>query len=201
MAKSIIGYYSEPLTQVERDEILDIISPLIARENTVAVNNLLLNLVNDVIRNNEFVSLSHTEAANVMTKRLQDKIRECVKPVGILKQEHLSSITIDIDSATGDTFLSMSDEMGEFYKLEKLILPTIEELNITPYTIHLCNDWLHNNPNHRIFEKTQLALQVDSVNRGILKKLVSHGYQSETGATIHDFSKEILSFFNEVQKG
>ena len=200
MSKSIIGYYSLPLTQVERDEVTDILYPIVARRNTAALVSYIAGFIKEIIQDNEFVSLSHQQAAAVMTDRLQRRIKEQILPVGGLTTEHLDSIGIDIDTETGATYIEMSDEMAAFYKLEKFVTPPADDLVINQHILDVCNNWLSENPDSRIFDKSRLALQVDATNFEILKKLDSHSYQSETRAPIYDFSKEILSFLNAVQK-
>lgn len=194
MSKSIIGYYSEPLIQQERDEVYDIIHPIIAREYSAGIVNSLANVARALIRNKNGVLFTGDQLAVVLTTELHTEIRNSGKYKDI-PAECLNSLEIKADAYEG-VYLSMSGEMDEYFNLDRLIPLPPNYINFGPYSISRANTWLTENPEARIFNKTEKALLVDKLNTAILQKLEACGYQSETNRPIYDFSPEILKSLN-----
>jgi len=194
MSKSIIGYYSEPLTQQERDEVYNITHPIFLREHSAAVVNSLGDLAHTLIRNKDGMLFTGEQLTILLTDELQNKIRDDQKYKDI-PLECLKSLEIK-PGKYSSVYLSMSEEMSEYFNFDKLIPLPSDYSSSEGYAVNRTNQWLSDNPDKRIFDKTEKALLVDKLNTAILQKLETCGYQSETSRPIYDFSPEILKSLN-----
>lgn len=194
MSKSIIGYYSEPLTQQERDEVYNITHPIFLREHSAAVVNSLGDLAHTLIRNKDGILFTGEQLTILLTDELQNKIRDDQKYKDI-PPECLKSLEIK-PGKYGSVYLSMSEEMSEYFNFDKLIPLPFDYSSSEGYAVNRTNQWLSDNPDKRIFDKTEKALLVDKLNTAILQKLETCGYQSEISRPIYDFSPEILKSLN-----
>lgn len=194
MSKSIIGYYSEPLTQVEMEEVYNILHPIFSREHTVDTNHQIERLLKIVLNAEEGSSLLNPSAlGEVLTARIHELFRD-KQLYDKYPDDCLKSLTIEVSPECVN--LVMSDELAEFYTLTKF-LPLPSNFNTSEsYSVNRANAWLVDNPEARIFDKTEKALMVDKLNTAILQKLEACGYQSETNRPIYDFSAEILKSLN-----
>lgn len=194
MSKSIIGYYSEPLTQVEREEVYNILHPIFSREHTADTNHQVERLLKAVLNVEEGSSLlDPSDLGEVLTARIHELFKD-EQLYEKCPNNCLKSLRIEV---TPDRVnLEMSDELADYYTLTKL-LPLPSNFNTSgSYSTNRANAWLVDNPEARIFDKTEKALLVDKLNTAILQRLEACGYQSETNCPIYDFSPEILKSLN-----
>lgn len=204
MSKSIIGFYSEPLSLKEREEIFSIMYPVIAKQNFVMFTGYLESLPLSLLKKHNGESLSNKALAAQLTELLVMELHTTywkTPNLDYIKHDIAWSDLLELKMEVypmGGIFLTVPDKIKEL--ASKGLVLTKEDLEITPHFVDKCNAYLTENPDERIFEKSDLAINVDKLNSDILKKLNQHGYQSETSAPIFDFSKEILNFSKSLIK-
>lgn len=198
MAKSIIGFYSEPLSQVERDEVFAIIAPLNANLNTRQFIHYLDSTIKKIVSEHSGGKVTSRETTSfILTHKLISILTEAFMRSPTLDYikhavtwETLKTARLDLSESSNDVVLSGNDTFNDIITEVKLIPAKAE--SIGPYAIDQCNRYLSENPEERVFEKTEKALKVDRLNNELLKMLALHGYRSELSRPIYDFSPTIL---------
>lgn len=185
MSKSIIGYYHEPLTQVERDVIYNHFMPIYNQSITNEIVSHIGMLASKIF-NQTRGSVSESLLIETMNAKLAQSIKEFLT-IRHPKLTELENIKAEFKWVGENSITVEYDPFFTSLMREEAVLtypgPFYEEVMVQNY-----NKYLHKHPEKRVFDQTKEALAIDAANTKLLKKLDTHCYESENSSRIFDFS-------------
>lgn len=203
MSKSIIGFYHPPLSQVDRDEILVILTPSMKEEILFRIKDEIENqaalFFEPFIGDVTFNLLSTTEALN---NRMRNWMTQFLYHYRDIKQiQDWDIYNVKFIDGKDITFV-FSDGFIELFKdPNKLHMPERNKLSNDDYRlVEKVNHHLSLHPEDRIFDKTDQALLIDSFNKAIISQLQTCCYESQNSSTIYDFSQFGLDLIKGLNK-
>lgn len=195
MTKSIIGYYSEPLTQKERDLMLGTLLP---EHNRAYTRKMFLDIkaaIKEVSTTNSFLSLSLDQVIFQMNEMMQDELNKWR-----LKYSHVPEIQ---DKAKYNVVLQIENEMMLKVTLSQGFLDMNAlkvsfRVNPNPYEndrklIQDYNLHLYRTPGERTAGLSELGKEIDVLNTTILDMLDNNNCFSLWDDPVYDFSKVLLA--------
>ncbi|EBY9763942.1 hypothetical protein D5W64_12585 [Salmonella enterica subsp. enterica serovar Saintpaul] len=199
--KSIIGYYSTPLTQEEREVCLNHYHMKENREFTDRVLYDVNRLIGKVVRsaNGEIVS---EQLCVKMTETTNELLREYGDMHSSL--EAMTKLSVEYKLNANNNIIRVeSTELNDLIN-GKLVFPhtvsrTASRIEDEEYICQLYNEFLFEHPEVRLVQDTPLSKSINKANDALLKRLQSSNYESATRNIIYDFSDILLDLARELK--
>lgn len=185
MTKSVIGFYSEPLTQEERDTIYNHFTPIYNQYLTDEIVNHIAMLA-DKVFNHSKGAVSESLLIETMNNDLARSIKEYL----ITYHPNLTELK-DIKAefkwiGKGSVTVEYDPFFTSLVRKETTLTypgPFYERVMVKNY-----NRYLHDHPEKRIFTPSKRAYKIDAANTALLKRLEESCYESQNSSEIFDFS-------------
>lgn len=197
--KSIIGFYSPPLTQVERDVIIPHLKADLDYKFTQLIKSKILHLTDLLRQDSSFLTLSSDEFIQVLNSRAIEEFKilfhqydltEFLPWSPVFKFDCVRRLCVDypapLDEMMYGTYV-ISSHPHEVLESEEWLCEK--------YNLHLIQ-----NKSKRAFNPTPLALIVDEANTAIIDKIndADCNFVSDYKGC-QDFSDIILDVINKVK--
>lgn len=192
MSKSIIGFYHAPLTQQERDEMLSIMMPSMKLDIIMGIKYTIERQAQEFFEPFKGdCSTNLIPVVEMLNNRMHPWLMEYLNKYRDIRQlQDLDKYNVrfvdngDITFLFSDGFVELFEDPNKLHMPERKYLPGDEYQQVDNVNRHLSQY-----PEDRIFDKTDQALLIDTINKAIINKLENHCYESQNSSVIYDFSQ------------
>lgn len=199
--KSIIGYYSTPLSQEERDTCLNYYYIKNNREFTERVIDDVTKLIGKVTKSahgeivSEQLCIKMTETTNELFKEYA-AMHPSLRILSKLSAEYKLDLNNDIVRVVST---ELQDLLSGKLILAQAHTRTASRVDDEEYICHLYNQFLSAHPELRLVQDTPLSKSINKANNALLERLRISNYESATSNVIYDFSDVLLDLARELK--
>lgn len=196
--KSIIGYYYEPLSQVEREMMYNHFQKEWDTNFTSLLASRIIRAMHEAQRDPIWLNGrvdAYLEAMNQHMVKCLTELSEEFPGLPELKNE---TVTFFLNEEK--LKVELTPWLESVYKQETVIKSQHDHYrdNVSGL-IHEYNTYLFRNPTAREVSPTPLGEAVERANQAILDKMENHCYEPQTSNQVFDFSPILLKLIEETK--